>query len=880
MKFRTSKTTATLIALFLIVSTGASSILIPQTAAHTPVWQIPTFAYINVGPNPIGVGQQAFVLIWLDKTFGSDPGLTNNYRFHNYNLTIIKPDGLLDVKIFDVCTDTTSSQGYAYTPDQVGNYTFIFTFPGQKYDQYLGAYNPASAYVNDTYLPSSAKTVLTVQQEPIPNAVDSFPLPSEYWTRPIYAENPYWWTISSNWLGLGSPISANIGSGTISGNAVTNFQRYPGDAVGPQTSHIMWTRSFQMGGVVGGNNSIVSGDTWFDGTAYVQRLTNPIIVNGKIYYTEPLNMPSEASLGGGTYGPTKCVDIRTGQVIWSRMDVPALSFAYVYAIHDPQQHGTYPAVLFTANFGRAFDADTGEPLFNVTGVPTGTILMGPQGEHIRLVIANAGNTTNPDWRLAEWNSSKLWTGLGFAIGTSGWVPNISGTVDATTKARYDWNISIPWRNTMTATPTAIVALRDDLMVLRNGSLPAIGGGTPYTYFAISLKPESLGNLLWMKTYNPPEGNITINQGPADAVNRVFVEAYKETMQFVGYSIDTGEKLWGPTPSQNPLDYYGNGGTANIGAQAAYGKLYSIGYSGVLFCYDSKTGEKLWTYGNGGLGNSTNAGLQTGQGTYPGIIAAVGNEVVYLITTEHTIQTPLYKGAMTRAINATNGAEIWALSSYPTTFITLSFAIADGFALFPNSYDNRLYSIGRGPSATTLQAPLTAVTAGEDVVIQGTVTDVSAGTKQDEQAARFTNGVPVSSDASMSDWMGYIYQQKPLPVSFTGVKVSIDAIDPNGNYIHLGDATTNANSLFYYIWTPPNIPGAYTIYATFAGTNGYWPSNAVTAMTIQGEHPTATPAPTQAPSMSDLYFVPATAGLFVLVIVVAIVLALLMLRKRP
>ncbi len=69
----------------------------------------------------------------------------------------------------------------------------------------------------------------------------------------------------------------------------------------------------------------------------------------------------------------------------------------------------------------------------------------------------------------------------------------------------------------------------------------------------------------------------------------------------------------------------------------------------------------------------------------------------------------------------------------------------------NGLDNRIYTIGRGPSATTIQAPLTQITAGNKVVIQGTVMDVSAGTQQDEQAARFVDGIPVAS-CSMKDWM--------------------------------------------------------------------------------------------------------------------------------
>jgi len=49
------------------------------------------------------------------------------------------------------------------------------------------------------------------------------------------------------------------------------------------------------------------------------------------------------------------------------------------------------------------------------------------------------------------------------------------------------------------------------------------------------------------------------------------------------------------------------------------------------------------------------------------------------------------------------------------------------------------------------------------------------------AERFANGVPAVSDQSMSDWMAYVHQQKPMPANTTGVLVSINVVDSNGNY---------------------------------------------------------------------------------------------------
>ena len=62
----------------------------------------------------------------------------------------------------------------------------------------------------------------------------------------------------------------------------------PGDAVGPITSHVMWTMPIESGGIVGGN--MFPSDTgvgYFEGSAYQQRFINPIIIGGYLYYTAP-----------------------------------------------------------------------------------------------------------------------------------------------------------------------------------------------------------------------------------------------------------------------------------------------------------------------------------------------------------------------------------------------------------------------------------------------------------------------------------------------------------------------------------------------------------------------------------------------------------------
>jgi outer membrane protein assembly factor BamB len=824
-----------------------------------------------------------------------------------------------------------------------------FDFPGQTITTSNGS--PISVAVNDTYLPSSASTSLTVQQDPLTTYPDSYPLPQEYWTRPIYGENPGWWTISSNWLGTGQP---GFGGFTASFNAGGNgAMYYPGDAVGPMTSHIMWTKMFQTGGVVGGNNFAIQGNAYFEGSAYNQRYQNPIVINGKIYYNEPI------SFTGSNLGPLDCVDLRTGQLIWSRSDIPQISFALIWDHEDPNQHGVFPAILSTANFARLFDAETGNPLFNVTGVPGTTgwsSVIGPNGEQLRYVFQNLGNTTNPNYVLARWNSTKLWlfgtnpytggsnlspaiinatipgntnlqgiisvpigltgasmtfsnysTALGvtnsvtvpygysnLVVGTGATAVNygpstivVNGGVNnaSNPQNRFDYSVPVAWRNTIpsTQTPTVVGVINDDIMIIENGTLPSQGATfmgslsfVPYTYSAISLKPESLGQLLWTKTFDPPANNITVLIAGIDPVNRVFVEDLRETQTWVGYSMDTGAKLWTTQP-QADFDYYGSQASGSLANTFAYGKLYSSAYAGILYCYDTATGNRLWTYGNGGAGNNTNSGFQV-PGNFPMFVNAIGNDVVYLVTSEHTVELPIFKGAVTRALNATTGAELWTLSSYVTEFQTQSFAVADGYATWFNSYDDSIYTVGRGPTVTKVSAAAAGFQQGGSIVITGTVADLSSGAKQAEQAARFPLGLPVADDSVMTEWMAYVYQQKPLPTNFKGVEVTLDVVDSNGNYRNIGSARTDASGMYSYQWTP-DIAGKYTVIATFHGSNGYWPSYSETAFAVDPAHPTEAPTATPTSSAADLYFVPAIAGLFVAIIVVGALLALLLLRKR-
>ena len=871
--------------------------------------------------------------------------LSNPYRFHNYNLTVVPPTGSPTTTIFSNVYDSTSSQETSFTPTAVGTYTIIFSFPGQVYGQNGNGYEKSSI-LGDYYMQSSATTTITVQQNPIPAAITSEPLPTAYWTHPIYGENTNWYTISSNWLGSGAAgYSGSVGP--------TELFFHP-DGVGPLTSHVMWTQPLEMGGVVGGSFGVSAQQTsifdtnsqgvgYFEGSAYEQRFVNPIIVDGYLFFTMPQGFTQPS------WGPTVCENLQTGQVVWSSTQIPSLSFAYIYDLWNPDEHGVFPPILFTANFARAFNAFTGVALFNVTGVPTGTTVAGPDGEQLKYVLSGSGT----NWYLSEWNSSKLWqydinpyTGGGSLVpsivnasnglvtsafpipyaGSTGTLPpgapagtsnavhygdnlvvnanipknsNQLATGSTTTPYKlinqdslttYDWNISIPWRNSMTTTPSIVAASYDDLLLLRNGTLAggyaATGTGTPqtpWTYFAVDVNRAhtTFGQVLWMQTYTPPAGNLTVVQGPVDFQTNVFILNYRETLQWVGYDMTSGKQLWGPSTPQASFDYYGSPGPGTLAGETAYGLLLSSSFSGICYAYNDTTGNLVWTYGNGGAGNSTNAGLNTFYGDYPSFIMAIGSGVIYDVTVEHTITDPIYKGATAEAINATNGKELWKISAYVSgSFTGTSFAMADGYCTYFNGYDDQIYTLGQGPSSTAVTSPDVGVTTDTPIVIKGTVTDVSAGTQQLQQKSDFPHGVPCASDASMMDWMGYVYQQQAEPTTFTGVPVQIAVLDSNNNYRVIGTATTDQSGTYSLTWTP-DITGNYTIYANFLGTKGYYPSSAETQIYAGSPPPTTAPTATPVTGLATQSTVEYLGiAMIIVIIVVGAVIVLVVSRRKP
>jgi len=821
MELQRNKTLTT-IALVLTLSLAALMASLPLTTAHDPGVEQTTYAYIVVSPNPIGVDQTAFIMMWIDKVPPSAAGIGGE-RWEGFTIDVTTPGGVTTT-LGPYTSDATSSTFELFTPTEIGEYTFVFSFPGQVADLYgpTGLPGSPSVYDGDTFLPSTTTTILTVQAEAVVSP-PTYALPTEYWTRPIEGQNTAWAAIASNYL---------------RGSSIVDF--YQPNGAAPASAHIMWTKPLQDGGIAGGTWGDWGPQAYYTGLSYEGKFSNPLIMYGRLYYDAPLG-------NNGASGPYMCVDLATGETLWTRDDISP-SFGQLYFYDSMNQHGVIGDgyLWSTSGWGAqtwyAVDPRTGEDLFTMTGVPSGygggffggygSGIYTSTGE-INVYEVDTQNNELRCWTSAALPSSPLVLTPG--TGTNAYQYRPIGK-------EVDMSQNYLWNSTLAALPPGSSVQRvipDDMILLATATTPPGGffgfGTQAYTVTAISLKEATRGTQLWQKTYQPPANNLTKGFGPIDPVTRRFTMTDKETMQWSAYDLDSGNLVWGPKGDFRAFQYYGIVSHPPAPGYVAYGNLYVGGYGGEIHCFDLATGNVEWVYDN------TFSGTETPWGNYPLYINGIADGKVYAYTSEHSPNTPLYKGSKIRCIDAYEGTEIWTLDGWYAigSFGEQSMPIADGYAVYLNVYDMQIYCIGKGPSATSVTAPDTAVPKGTKILIEGTVTDQSPGAKD----------TPCVSTQSMGDWMAYIYMQKPAPMDATGVTVKLEAFGADDSYTEIGEVTSGTSG-FACEWTPSS-EGLYTILASFNGDDSYYSSYASTHVLVGPEPeefptiPTCPTAPTAA-----------------------------------
>jgi outer membrane protein assembly factor BamB len=840
------------------------TVVIPATNAQEPI-KAATFAYINAIPNLVGVGE--YTLIHYGVTI---PTAWPQTGWTGITVEIVGPDNQTQT-LGPLTTDLTGGGGVTFAPSMVGTYLIRTHFPEQVATQ------DTAGFPNGTIIGAAVSSwfELTVQQEPRQNYPGT-PLPEEYWSRPIDGQFREWSVLA------GSTVWYNRGTEITEPSMIQDFND---DA--PEAGHILWAKALfggafspLGGGLAGG----ATGDHAFEtGDAYEGLFTPPIVMSGVIYYNRYKN-------DGGTRVEQEVVaaDLRTGEELWTRnWDNRRLDFGQSFFYTGFNYHAVFQYLWeTTGSTWAAYEASSGRWAYSMTNVPSGYMTYGPNGEIIIYTIDLAHN-----W-MTKWNSR-------WVIDAQRWVdqedPNsrFGSWLREYQGRTLDGRLGIEWNTTIPDLPGEVQKIRDGVVLGTNFEKRAPAPDTPMMW-AFTFDPGhtpiwddihfenvSYGRvprinhdpkvtLSFNTTWPDPAPFAILNVEDASIADDLFTVVRTDQPTAWGFSLSTGHQIWGPF---GPMHYqthwsYESGNSWDL---IHNGRYFAGGHGGTLYALDAKTGESLWNYTM-----SDPYAEYKFNNDWRYRIAIITDGKIYIEHTEHSPYDPKPRGAPFVCLNETTGEEIWRLNLRGTEWGGTA-VIGDSIIVRDNTYDQRVYAIGKGPSETSVTIQNNVVTFGNPVLIQGTVNDISAGTKDEAITARFPNGVPAVSDESMTQFMEYVYLQKARPTNTTGVSVTLSVLDPNNNTYEIGTATADATGAYSLLWDPL-VPGKHTVISSFEGSESYWPSQTETVVAIT-DAPLPSGAPQVAPDMTGTYVMYAAIAIIAAIIVVGAVIVIL-LRKKP
>ena len=108
-------------------------VIFPYQPASAQAREITSYCYLNIEPNPVGVGQTTYISLWVDAALPY-ADYDNPVRRHDYKLTITDPDDSVAFsQTWDVVFDTTGVTFTSFIPDKIGEYSVLFEYGGQEY---------------------------------------------------------------------------------------------------------------------------------------------------------------------------------------------------------------------------------------------------------------------------------------------------------------------------------------------------------------------------------------------------------------------------------------------------------------------------------------------------------------------------------------------------------------------------------------------------------------------------------------------------------------------------------------------------------------------------------------------------------------------------
>ncbi len=795
------KTKFSTITLILLLTLSAMII------APTQAYDTPTFLFVTASPDPVGIGQIVYVGITFSRPTPTGAGYTGDL-YEGITLEITDPTGVTTTS-GPYMASPVAGVVYSFTPDKIGNYTLQAFYPGQV----LKGYNPGNPtlstssrnLIGSKMLPSESNIkTLTVQQDPVKPKYVTPPLPTEYWMRPIYGTNWNWGAeIGANWFGLGGS-----GGYDASGNVQAN-------GTAPNSAHIMWTKATQFGGQPG---FPITSDTsaTYSSVSLIQSYFHPIcILNGILYYNVYDGSPNSNVLGW------RAVDVRTGEVVWDKpagkSGIETIAWGQIINYDNYQEYGSNAFLYSSPSAGGAFstganwfgiyDAYTGNFLANVTNaISTSKLIQSAESSTeteggIVGYYVSGGN-------LCMYNYTKL-------INTSGAFIRATGTVNGSDPRMIEWSTPLPTTFNGDNITLSISAVTPEVILVRQVPGSVLYQGVTLGYQYVAGYDAKTGAKLW----GPINQTLPAYEDTSVLCARegYYVMHNKDENKAWGYSLTTGQMVWGP------IQLKGGGDSAVWrDGEIAYGKVYIFDLGGYVTAIDLETGKIAWTFFAG------NAGYDTPFESYP--IFGYNRHSISdgkLFLSEGCMYTVPLHPAYRLAINTTDGTLVWKVLQYSST---AGGPIGDGYLISWNSFDNQIYSFGKGPTVTTVSASPKVSVQGSSVLVEGTVMDTSGGTTQDIITTRFPDGLPAVSEDSMEAWMEYAYMQQIKPTNATGVDVVLTVIDPNNNYYEVGRTTSDASGSYKLLFTP-EVPGTYTVIAKFEGSESYYGSYAETAIGI-------------------------------------------------
>ncbi len=405
----------------------------------------------------------------------------------------------------------------------------------------------------------------------------------------------------------------------------------------------------------------------------------------------------------------RAVDIRTGEVIW---DLPAgksgtetIAWGQIVNYNNYQEFGSNAYLYSSPSAGGAFstganwmgiyDARTGNFLKNITNTISTSKLIDYKANGFYDTEGSIVGYYTSGGVLRMYNYTQLIT--------SGAFIRTTGTSNGSDPNTIVWNATLPTTFNGASISLSISAVTPEVILMRQvpGSVSYQGVTLGYQY--VAGYDARTGALMW----GPINQTLPAYEDTSVLCARegYYVMHNKDTNKAWGYSLTTGQLLWGPTQLKG-------GGDSAVwrDGEIAYGKVYIWDLGGYVTAIDLETGKIAWTYYNG------DAGYDTPFESYP--IFGYNRHTIAdgkLFLSEGIMYTPPLHPSYRIAINCTDGTLVWKILAYSST---TAGPVGDGYLISFDSFDNQIYSFGKGPTVTTVTASPKISVHGSSVLSRG------------------------------------------------------------------------------------------------------------------------------------------------------------------